>query len=46
MKREIAEHVFICDDYQRTKAKHQKPAGLLHPLQIPQWKWEESGCIS
>jgi hypothetical protein len=29
MKREIAEHVAICDSCQRTKAKHRKPAGLL-----------------
>jgi hypothetical protein len=41
MKREIAEYVAICDSCQRTKAEHQKPAGLLQPLQIPQWKWDE-----
>jgi hypothetical protein len=35
MKREIAEHVAICDSYQRIKAEHQRPAGLLQPLQIP-----------
>jgi hypothetical protein len=28
------EHVAIHDSYQRTKTKHQKPAGLLQPLQI------------
>jgi hypothetical protein len=39
----IAEHVAICDSCQRTKAEHQKPARLLQPLQIPQWKWEEIG---
>ena len=43
MKREIAQHAAICDSCQRTKAEHQKPAGLLQPLQIPQWKWEEIG---
>jgi hypothetical protein len=43
MKREIAEYVAICDSCQRNKAEHQKPAGLLQPLQIPQWKWDEIG---
>jgi hypothetical protein len=32
-----------CDSCQRIKAKHQRPAGLLQPLQIPQWKWDEIG---
>jgi hypothetical protein len=41
MKREIAEHVAICDSCQRIKAEHQTPVGLLEPLQIPQWKWVE-----
>jgi hypothetical protein len=43
MKREIAEHVAICGSCQRTKAEHQKLAGLLQPLQIPQWKCDEIG---
>jgi hypothetical protein len=29
IKREIAEYVAICDSYQRIKAEHQRPAGLL-----------------
>jgi hypothetical protein len=32
MKREIAEHVAICDSCQRIKAEHKRPAGLLQPL--------------
>ena len=24
----------------RVKAEHQRPAGLLHLLKIPKWKWE------
>ncbi|XP_071933737.1 uncharacterized protein [Coffea arabica] len=24
----------------KVKAEHQKPAGLLQPLEIPEWKWE------
>jgi hypothetical protein len=43
MKREIAEHVAMCDSCRRIKAEHQRPAGLLQPLQIPQWKWDEIG---
>jgi hypothetical protein len=35
MKREIAEHVAICDSCQRIKAEHQRSAGLLQPLRIP-----------
>jgi hypothetical protein len=38
MKREISEYVAVCDNCQRIKAEHQRPAGLLQPLQIPQWK--------
>jgi hypothetical protein len=32
------------DEYgtcKRVKVEHQLPPGLLHLLQIPQWKWEE-----
>nr|ADC55379.1 gag-pol polyprotein [Oryza brachyantha] len=43
MKREIAEYVALCDVCQRVKAEHQRPAGLLQPLQIPEWKWKEIG---
>jgi hypothetical protein len=43
MKKEIAQYVARCDICQRTKAEHQKPAGLLQPLPIPGWKWEEIG---
>jgi hypothetical protein len=42
-KRDIAAHVVVCDVCQRVKAKHQRPAGLLHPLKVPKWKWEEIG---
>jgi hypothetical protein len=41
MKRAIAEYVALCDNCQRVKAKRQRPAGLLQPLKIPEWKWEE-----
>jgi hypothetical protein len=35
--------VGVCDVYQRVKAKHQRPVVLLHPLKIPERKWEEIG---
>jgi hypothetical protein len=43
MKREIAFYIARCDDCQRVKAEHQRPAGLLQPLKVPVWKWEEVG---
>jgi hypothetical protein len=43
LKRDVATHVAMCDVCQRVKAEHQRPAGLLYPLKIPEWKWEEIG---
>ena len=43
MKKDIAEYVAVCDVCQRVKAEHQKPAGLLQPLQILEWKWDKLG---
>jgi hypothetical protein len=43
MKKEIAQHVAQSDTCQRTKVEHQKHAGLLQPLPVPKWKWEEIG---
>jgi hypothetical protein len=43
MKKEIAQYVARGDTCQWTKAEHQKPAGLLQPLPVPKWKWEEIG---
>ena len=43
MKKDIAEYVAVCDVCQRVKAEHQKPAGLLQPLPIPEWKWDKLG---
>jgi hypothetical protein len=41
MKREIAKFVSECHTCQRVKVKHQSPAGLMQPLNIPEWKWKE-----
>ena len=43
MKREIARFVAECDVCRRVKAEHQRPAGLLQPLPIPEWKWDSIG---
>ena len=40
MKKKIAEYVQMCLICQQVKAEHQKPSGLLQPLEIPEWKWE------
>jgi hypothetical protein len=33
----------LCDTCHRVKAEHQRPAGLLQPLKVPEWKLEEIG---
>ncbi|KAB2611825.1 S ribonuclease [Pyrus ussuriensis x Pyrus communis] len=40
MKREIAEYVSRCAICQQVKAERKKPFGLLQPLPVPEWKWE------
>ena len=42
MKGDIVEYVTQCDTYRRVKAEHQRPGGLLQPLHILVWKWDES----
>ena len=41
MKQDIARYVDECDIYHRVKAEHQRPAGTLQPLSIPEWKWDK-----
>lgn len=40
MKVDVAKYVASCGICQQVKAEHKKPAGLLRPLEIPEWKWE------
>ena len=40
MKQKIAKYVSECDICQRVKASHLRPAGMLQPLNILSWKWE------
>ena len=41
MKKDIGDYVAKCLVCQQVKAEHQRPSGLLHPLSIPEWKWED-----
>ncbi|KAL0294451.1 UNVERIFIED_CONTAM: hypothetical protein Sradi_6887800 [Sesamum radiatum] len=41
MKKDVAEFMTKCLTCQQIKAEHQAPAGKLHPLSIPEWKWEK-----
>jgi len=43
LKRDVAEYVAVCDTCQRVKAEQQRPAGLLQPMKILEWKWKEVG---
>ena len=40
MKRYVGDFVRRCLTCQQVKAEHQKPARLLHPLEVAEWKWE------
>ena len=40
MKKDVAEFVSKCLTCQQVKLEHQRPAGLLQPLPIPEWKWD------
>jgi hypothetical protein len=41
MKREIARYVSDCDTCRKVKTDYMKPGGLLQPLSIPEWKWDD-----
>ncbi|WVZ52452.1 LOW QUALITY PROTEIN: hypothetical protein U9M48_003507 [Paspalum notatum var. saurae] len=41
MMHAVAEYVVVCDTCQHVKAEHQRPAGLLQPLKVSEWKWEK-----
>jgi hypothetical protein len=41
MKHEAARYVFECDTCLKVKAGHMKPRGLLQPLSILDWKWDD-----
>ena len=37
----IAKYVASYGISPKVKAEHQRPTGLLKPLEIPMWKWED-----
>ena len=40
MKKDIVEYVSKCLTCQQVKSEHQIPSGLLNPIPVPQWKWD------
>jgi hypothetical protein len=43
LRKTVRDYIMTCDICQRTKSSTQKPIGLLHPLPIPEERWE---CVS
>jgi hypothetical protein len=41
MKCEKAHYVSECDTCRKVKTGCMKPGGLLQPLSIPAWKWDD-----
>jgi hypothetical protein len=41
MKREATRYVSKCDTCWKVNANYMKPGGLLQPLSIPEWKWDD-----
>ena len=40
MKRDVTEYVSKCLTCQQVKAEHQVASGLLNPISVPHWKWD------
>jgi hypothetical protein len=41
MKRETTRYVSECDTWRKLKADYMKPGGLLQPLSILYWNWDD-----
>nr|GEZ87889.1 retrotransposon protein, putative, Ty3-gypsy subclass [Tanacetum cinerariifolium] len=41
MKQDVATFISKCMTCQQVKIEHQRASGLLQPLEIPMWKWDE-----
>ena len=40
MKKDIAEFVPKCSNYQQVKVERQRPGGLVQNIELPEWKWD------
>ena len=40
MKKGIGEFVAKCPNCQQVKVEHQRPVGLAHNIELPEWMWE------
>ena len=40
MKKHVRDYVHQCLMCQQIKIEHQRPTGLLQPLEVVEWKWE------
>ena len=40
MKTHVEDFIRQCLKCQQIKAEHQRPMGLLQPLEVAEWKWE------
>ena len=40
MKKDVANFVSACLTCQKAKVEHQRPGGIMQPLEIPVWKWD------
>ena len=40
LKKDMAEYISRCMKCQQVKVEHRHLEGLLHPLPVPEWKWE------
>jgi hypothetical protein len=41
MKKDVTQYMSACRTCQKVKTEHKKTVGLLQPLPILEWKWEE-----
>lgn len=40
MKKDVSKFAYSCLTCHKSKVEHQKPLGLVQPLSIPEWKWD------